>query len=248
MTSKDSTHSIKTTARVAGLLYLLVAVLGAFSIIYVSSTLIVPGDAAATANNIMASEGLFRLGFVGGLFTQTIQILLVLVLFKLLKPVNRNLALLMVIFSLVGIPIAMLNLLNQFAALLLLSGADYLTVFDADQLRALVLLFAELQAHGVSIAAIFWGLWLLPLGYLVFKSGYIPWVLGVLLIIGGLGYLIDFATFFLIPGFDVEISQFTFIGELLLPLWLLIKGVNVDRWEKRALEFGLVTALPAIED
>ena len=186
----------------------------------------------------MASELLFRFGFVGGLITQTLQILLVLVLFKLLKPVSRNIAWLMVIFSLVGIPIAMLNLLNQFAALLLLSGADYLTVFDAGQLHALVMLFLELQSHGVSIAAIFWGLWLLPLGYLVFKSGYIPGILGILLIIGGFGYLIDFATFFLIPSFGVEISQFTFIGELLLPLWLLIKGVNAERWEKRMLEFA----------
>lgn len=238
MTPKEKTNSIKKTARVAGGLYLLVAVFGAFSIIFVSSTLIVPGDATTTVNNIMASEMLFRFGFVGGLITQTLQILLVLALFKLLKPVSRNLALLMVIFSLIGIPIAMLNLLNQFAALLLLSGADYLTVFDAGQLHALVLLFLELQSHGVSIAAIFWGLWLLPLGYLVFKSGYIPGILGILLIIGGFGYLIDFATFFLIPNFNVEISQFTFIGELLLPLWLLIKGVNVERWEKRVLEFA----------
>jgi hypothetical protein len=238
MTPTEKTNSIKKTARVAGGLYLLVAVFGAFSIIFVSSTLIVPGDATTTVNNIMASEMLFRFGFVGGLITQTLQILLVLVLFKLLKPVSRNLALLMVIFSLIGIPIAMLNLLNQFAALLLLSGANYLTVFDAGQLHALVLLFLELQSHGVSIAAIFWGLWLLPLGYLVFKSGYIPGILGILLIIGGFGYLIDFATFFLIPSFGVEISQFTFIGELLLPLWLLVKGVNVERWEKRVLEFA----------
>ena len=238
MTPTEKTNSIKKTARVAGGLYLLVAVFGAFSIIFVSSTLIVPGDATTTVNNIMASEMLFRFGFVGGLITQTLQILLVLALFKLLKPVSRNLALLMVIFSLVGIPIAMLNLLNQFVALLLLSGADYLTVFDASQLHALVLLFLELQSHGVSIAAIFWGLWLLPLGYLVFKSGYIPGILGILLIIGGFGYLIDFATFFLIPSSGVEISQFTFMGELLLPLWLLIKGVNVEHWDKRVPEFA----------
>ncbi|MFQ5398351.1 MAG: DUF4386 family protein [Anaerolineae bacterium] len=94
------------------------------------------------------------------------------------------------------------------------------------------------ESHGVSIAAIFWGLWLLPLGYLVFKAGYISGILGILLIIGGFGYLIDFATFLLVPSFGVEISQFTFIGELLLPLWLLIKGVNVERWEKRVLEFA----------
>jgi len=125
----------KKNARLAGLLYLLVALIGGFSIIFVSSTLIVPGDATTTAKNIMASEGLFRLGFVGGLITQTVQIILVLVLYKLLKVVNKNHALLMVIFSLVGIPIAMLNLLNNFAALQLLTGADYLTAFTAAQLQ-----------------------------------------------------------------------------------------------------------------
>ena len=199
------------------------------------SVLIVPGDAATTANNVLASESLFRLGVVSALITQTVQILLVLALYKLLKPVNRNLALLMVIFILLGVPIAMLNELNHFVVLLL-SGADYLTVFTADQLQALVPLLLDLHEHGTMIAHIFWGLWLLPMGYLIFKSGYIPRILGVLLIIGGFGYLIDFVTFLLFPDFDVTIAEFTFIGELLLPLWLLIKGVDVEQWEKRALE------------
>jgi hypothetical protein len=200
------------------------------------SVLIVPGDAATTANNVLASESLFRLGVVSALITQTVQILLVLALYKLLKPVNRNLALLMVIFILLGVPIAMLNELNHFVVLLLLSGADYLTVFTADQLQALVPLLLDLHEHGIMIAHIFWGLWLLPMGYLIFKSGYIPRILGVLLIIGGFGCLIDFVTFLLFPDFDVTIAEFTFIGELLLPLWLLIKGVDVEQWEKRALE------------
>jgi hypothetical protein len=195
----------------------------------------VPGDAATTANNVLASESLFRLGVVSALITQTVQILLVLALYKLLKPVNRNLALLMVIFILLGVPIAMLNELNHFVVLLL-SGADYLTVFTADQLQALVPLLLDLHEHGIMIAHIFWGLWLLPMGYLIFKSGYIPRILGVLLIIGGFGCLIDFVTFLLFPDFDVTIAEFTFIGELLLPLWLLIKGVDVEQWEKRALE------------
>jgi len=142
----------------------------------------------------------------------------------------------MVIFILLGVPIAMLNELNHFVVLLLLSGADYLTVFTADQLQALVPLLLDLHEHGIMIAHIFWGLWLLPMGYLIFKSGYIPRILGVLLIIGGFGYLIDFVTFLLFPDFDVTIAEFTFIGELLLPLWLLIKGVDVEQWEKRALE------------
>jgi hypothetical protein len=141
----------------------------------------------------------------------------------------------MVIFMLVGVPITMLSELNRFAALLLLSGADYLTALTADQLQTLLPLFLDLREHGVIIASIFWGLWLFPMGYLVFKSGYIPKILGVLLIIGGFGYLIDFVTFILFPSIGV-ISTFTGMGEILFGLWLLIKGVNVEQWEKRALE------------
>ncbi len=230
-----TTKEIKKTARIAGVLYLLVAVSGIFNMMYGPSSLIVLGDAATTVNNIVASESPFRLGILNDIIAQTVGLLLVLALYKLLKPVNKNHALLMVIFALVGIPIVMLNLLNQFAALLLLSGADYLTVFAADQLQALVMLFLNLDEHGFFIAHIFWGLWLFPMGYLVFKSGYIPRILGVLLIIAGFGYLIDFVTFFFIPDFDA-IKMFTFLGEVLLPLWLLIKGVNVEQWEKRALE------------
>jgi hypothetical protein len=230
-----TTKEINKTARIAGVLYLLVAVLGIINGMFGPSNLIVPGDAATTVNNIRASESLFRLGVVNDLIAQTVGILLVLVLYKLLKPVNKNLALLMVIFALVSIPIVMLNMLSQFAALLLLSGADYLTAFAADQLQALVMLFLDLHEHGFFIAHIFWGLWLFPMGYLVFKSGYIPRILGVLLIIAGFGYLIDFVTFFFFPSFG-PIKMFTFIGELLFPLWLLIKGVNDAQWEKRALE------------
>jgi hypothetical protein len=235
MTTKEKMNPNKT-ARVAGFLYLFTAPLALFGIMYVPSTLIVPGNVAATANNIMASESLFRLGIVSALIYQTVFILVVLVLYKLLKPVNKNHAVLMVIFILVAVPIAMLDELNRFAVLLLLSGADYLTAFTADQLQALVPLFLDLHEHGINIATMFWALWLLPMGYLVFKSGFLPRILGVLLMIGCFGYLIDFFTFFLFPNFDAKISEFTFWGEVLFPLWLLIKGVNVEQWEKRALE------------
>lgn len=223
-------------ARVAGLLYLLLLPLGVFGILYVPSIVIVPGDVAATAGNIMASESLFRLSIVTALLVQVVNILVVLLLYQLLKPVEKKIASLMVIFLLVGVPIAMLNELNKFAILLLVSGAPYLKVFTADQLQALIPLFLDLHQHGINIAGIFWGLWLLPMGYLVFKSGFLPRVLGVLLIIGCFGYLIDSAAFFLLPSLHVSIAQFTFLGEVLLPLWLLIKGVNVERWEERARE------------
>jgi hypothetical protein len=234
MTSKEKTNPNKT-ARFAGFLYLLVAVCGIFNVMYGPESLIVPGDAATTVNNIMASELLFRLSIVSDVIGQTAHIWLVLALYKLLKPVNNNHAVLMVIIGLIGVPIAMLNMLNHFAALLILSGADYLRVFTADQLQALVMFFLDLLDHGFRIAYIPWGLWLFPLGYLILKSGYIPRILGILLMIACFGYLVDFVTLLLFPNF-VEIRSFTFIGELLLPLWLLIRGVNVEQWEKRALE------------
>ena len=235
MVAKKKMNSINKTARVAGLLGLLVIVLGIFAQI-VRSNLIAPGDTATTANNIMDSEMLFRVGFLIDLIHYLCLLLLPLALYMLLKAVNKKIAVLMVVLVLVGVPIAMFNMLNQIAALLILSNADYLIVFPPEQLHAQVMLFLNLHEYGVFIAQIFWGLWLFPLGYLVFKSGYIPKILGILLIIAGFGYLIDVVIFFLFPTFDVTISQFTFIGELLLALWLLIKGVNVEEWEKIALE------------
>ncbi len=221
-------------------LYPIWFVVGPFSLMYVPATLIVAGDATTTANNIMANELLWRMGIAGSLIVQIIQIVIVLVLYKLLKPVNKNHALLMVIFILLGAPIAMLNELNRFVTLLLLSGADYLTVFTVDQLQALVPLFLDLHEQGITIAGIFWSLWLFPMGYLVFKSGFLPRILGILLMIACFGYLIDSFGRLLLPNFDATIVStivgFMLWGELLFPLWLLIKGVNAEQWEKCALE------------
>jgi hypothetical protein len=233
-----TTKEINKTARIAGFLYLIMAPFAAFGTLWYTS-LIVPGDAATTASNIMASGSLFPLSIVSALLVQIGHIGLVLLLYKLLKVVNKNHAVLMVIFMLVSVPITMLNELNRFAALLLSSGVDYLTVFTAAQLQALVPFFLDLHEYGIIIAGIFWGLWLFPMGYLVFKSGYIPRILGVLLIIGCFGYLIDVLTFIIFPNFYATIRQitnYTWLGEMLLPLWLLIKGVNAKQWEKRALE------------
>ena len=222
-------------ARVAGMLYLIIFCLGIFAELFVRQSLIVPGDAATTVNNIMASESLFRISLVSDLIRHTFLILLPLVLYQLLKPVGKNIALLMVIFALAGVPIALLNMLNHFAALLLLSGADYLTAFEADQLHAQVMFFLDLYEYGAFIPQ-FLGLWLLPLGYLVFKSGFLPRILGILLMIGCFGYVIDAVLFFLFASSAATLSLFAFIGELLFALWLLIKGVNIEQWEKLALE------------
>ncbi len=226
----------KKTARIAGLLYMLLIPLGVFGMLYVPNTLFVPGDIAATVSNIMANQTLFRSSIVSALLTQVVQIFVVLYLYKVLKPVNKTHALYMVVFILVAVPIAMLNELNQFAVLILLNSSDYLKFFTLDQMQDLIALFLDLRLTGIFIAQIFWGLWLLPMGYLVFKSGYLPKIIGVLLIVACFGYLIDSFMFFFAPDFGITFSEFTFLGELLMTLWLLIKGVNVELWEKRALE------------
>ena len=210
--------------------------LGIFGIIYVPSSLIVLGDAATTASNIMANELLYRLSIVTALTLQIVYIFLALALYKLLNPVDKNNAVLMVILVLVAAPIAMLNELNHVAVLLVLSGSDLLTTFSLDQVQASVPLFLNLHEHGVFIAQIFWGLWLFPMGYLIFKSNFLPKALGILMIIGGFGYLVDSFVYFIFPDFDVTFSEFTFLGELLLPLWLMFKGVNHEQWENYALK------------
>ena len=212
--------------------------LGIFGILYVPNALVVHGDAAATARNILANELMFRLSIVSAMFCALVTLGTALFLYKLLKPVNKNYAALMVIFTLASAPIAMLNELNQVAVLLLLKGPEYLTIFTTNRLQTMVPLFLDLHEYGIHIVDIFFGLWLLPMSYLVYKSNYIPKTIGIFLIIACAGYLIDFATFFVFPNFKVVISQFTFIGEVMMVLWLLIRGVNVEQWEKRVLESG----------
>ena len=222
--------SINRTARLAGGLYLAMAPFGFFGILYVPSVLLVPGDAATTSRNIIASDWRFRSGTVSHLIGQIIFIFLVLALYRLLRAVNKDHAVLMVVLALLGIPIAFLNEVHHLAALRLLSSADD-GAFSSTQLHAQAMLFLDIRRSGILVTQVFWGLWLLPLGFLVFRSGFLPKLLGILLVIGGAGYLFDWGTQLLFPDL-ATISQFTFIGELLFPLWLLIKGVNVERWQQ----------------
>jgi hypothetical protein len=200
---------------------------------YVPSAPIVSGDAAATANNIMTSELLFRMGIVGSLITQLLQIIVVLVLFKLFTPVNKNHASLMVVFALVGVPISMLNTLNRIAALLLLNGGDYLRAFGADQLHTLAMFFLNLNEEGVLIATIFWGLWLFPLGYLIYTSGYFPRILGILVLLAGCGYVLDSFTHFILTDYASyeailqPVVTLLTIGEILFMGWVLLKGAKL---------------------
>ena len=233
MTNKERMNSPQMTARAATVVFLIIFFLGMSTELFVRPGMIMPGDAAATVKNIAASEASFHLSLVSDLIRQVLLILLPLILYKLLKPVNKTIASLMVIFALVSVPISMLNELNHFAVLLLSTGAGYLAAFKADQFNSLVMFFLDLRKYGTYIPQVL-SFWVLLLGYLVFKSGFLPRILGVLLMLAGLCYTAGAVLFFLFPNFDGMIfGLFAFVSESLFYLWLLIKGVNVDVWEKR---------------
>ena len=240
MSINEKMNSANKTARIAGILYLIMIPFAVFGIMYVPSALVMPGDGAATTNNILASAAQFRLSIVSALIVQIGHIFLVLFLYKLLKTVNKNHAILMVIFLLVSVPITMFNELNKFAVLLLSSGAYSLTGFTTSQQQALVFLFLDLHGYGILIASLFWGLWLFPMGYLVYKSGFLSRIPGVLLMIVCVSYIVDDICRFLLPNFDGTIIStifgFILYLELVFPLWLVIRGVNVEKWKKSALE------------
>ncbi len=222
-----SQHKAVTILRI---LYPIWFVVGLFGIMYVPSSLIVSGDAAATANNIMANELLFNMGIVGSLITQLIHIVVVLVLYQLFKSVNKNHAGLLVVLGLVGVPIAMLNELNKVAALILSKGAGYLAAFESAQLHSLMMFFLNLNEQGIFIATIFWGLWLFPLGYLIHKSGYFPKILGVLMIVAGIGYTLEPFVRYLSPDLSAIIAPVLLVmvmGELVFMVWITFKGAKL---------------------
>lgn len=219
------------TARVAGFLYLLMAIPAPFSLMYVPSVLIVSGNAAATARNILAHEMLFRLGIVGSLISGILFILLALALYRLLNGVDRMQASLMVILVVVSATIGFLNELNQIGALMLLRGADFLSIFDKQQLEAFAMLFLRLHRQGITIDQVFWGLWLLPYGWLVVKSGFLPRILGAWLIANGFAYAAISFTSLLWPRYGnlvFRVSLPLLFGELAIMFWLLIKGIKVQ--------------------
>lgn len=224
-------QSPRKIARIAGsfyLIYILTTILAST----VRSQLIVFGDAAATANNIVGSELLFRFGFVTQIVSAAFFLLAAWALFVLLRPVNKNLALLFLLLNLSGVAVECINMLNLFAALQFLSGATYLNVFQPSQLQAMAMLFLNSYSNGFIIAQIFYSTWLLPLGYLAFKSGYLPRPLGILLMIDFAGVLFWFLQFFLLPGYGVlSFPSYLvgFIAEVSLTLWLLIMGVKEQK-------------------
>lgn len=221
--------AIQNLGRRTGLLYLLVSIPGAFALVYVPSKVIVHGNPTATINNIAASESLFRLGIGAELISQALFILVALALYELLKGVNQRHAALMVILIVASIPIAFLNELNAIATLVLVHGAGLLSLFDKAQRDALAMLFFNLHGHGFDIAGIFWGLWLFPLGLLVYRSRFIPRILGVLLIANCFTYVINSLTSLVLPAYEDIVSRWMMpfqFGELLFMLWLLIMGAK----------------------
>jgi hypothetical protein len=227
---------VVTRARLVGFLMLLPVPLGVFG--SQSSRLVVPGDAAATADRILASESLVRLQTLSTLLLLIADAcLLALVFYPLLKPVQKNLAVLMVTLNLLGVAVAVFNELNHFAILHLLHGAGSPQAFTPDQTHASLSLLLNAHDMGSLTAGLFWGLWLVPYAVLVFKSGFLPRLFAIFLIIECAGFLIQSIAGMLAPSPNANLAllpALTSLVELFLPLWMIVKGINVEQWAKHA--------------
>src|SRR5690348_15078268 len=221
--------SLARNARIAGLLYLTLLT-APLRLIYIPGKLFVSGNATATANNIAAHETLFRLGILSDLFTATMGIFLALALYRLFQSVDKNLARLIVILgALMVTPIYFLNTLNDAAALLLARGADFLAAFDRPQRDALMMVFLRMHGQGILANEVFWGLWLFPFGLLVYRSRFLPRVLGVWLMLNCFAYLATSVTGLMWPQYENTVSNWLFpvmFGELAMMLWLIIMGAK----------------------
>jgi hypothetical protein len=235
-------NSNKRTARLAGLLWLLSTIAGGFSLSTIRSSLLVPGDAAATAANLMASEFLFRAAIVGSLISQIFLFFLGLTLYQLFRDVNQRLARVIVASAIITVAIAVINTLNHFGALLILSRADFLNVFNTDQLYAMAYIFLRLaNSAGQGLLEIFWVLYYFTFGLLIIRSRFLPQIFGILLMVMGFGFGINILEKFLFPQlYPAMFSQLAMLGGALggIPtmLWLLINGVNSEQGLKPAFE------------
>src|SRR6266849_6879505 len=224
-------HPTDKAARIAGAIYLSLVLTAPFSLIYVPNKLIVHGDATATANNVLAHETLFRFAILDDLISAVIFIFAVMALYRLLSGVNTTHASHMVALALVSAAVGFMNVLNNIAALTLFRGADFLAVFDKPHREALGMLFLRLHGQGNVIKEFVWGLCLFPLGVLVIRSGFLPRILGILLIVNGFAYLTTSLTWQLLPTYASVVERFATIpetGELWFMLWLVIKGARVQ--------------------
>ncbi len=223
-------YSDKKLARVAGLLFLTLVLCGVFAEFFVRSTIFVSGDVGATIENIRTSELLFRLGIVSDLIMSIAFFLFSLVLYLIFKKINKFQSLVMLASIMVAVAIYCINTLHQVAALVLATKPEYFSAFDTDQLNGLAMFFLRMHTNGYFIDQIFYGLYLFPLGYMIFKSGIIPKIIGIMLMLGCIVDLIDVGMYFLFPNHEsIFFSNITIpadIGEISLCLWLLIKGVK----------------------
>lgn len=238
MADNDKLASPRALARSAGVMYLTVIVAGIFAELFVRGRLIVGGDAAETAANIIGAESLFRLGFAADLVSVVAYVGVTGSLYVLLRPAGRLLALLGACFGLAGSAIMALNLLNHFAPLFYLGEAPYLSAFDTKQVQALARVALRLHGVGYNISIVFFALHLLFLGWLILKSSFLPRILGLLLVIASVAYLINSFTTFLAPALAAQLPSFIMlpglIGEGGLSLWLIVKGVDAAKWRARA--------------
>lgn len=220
-------------ARIGGLLYLIIIVAGISSELLIRSNLIVSNDPAATANNIMASQFLWRFGIVADVIMHLCDVPLMIIFYILLRPVNKTLALIGVVFNLMQSAVMVAYKLNLVQALFLLGSADYLKVFEPQQLHTLAYLAIRADMYGYGIGLIFFGFACILYGYLIFRSGYIPKVLGVMMQIAGVCYILNNFILLLAPKFaDILFLIPCFIGELSLCLWFIFKGVNITIWRE----------------
>ena len=232
MTISDKTTSPNRLVKWTGILYLLVVGCGIVSEILVRNIVFIPGDLAASVERITRYGMIFRLGYIVILARLVFLTLLVLSLYKLFGPVNRDVAVVMVAFVLISNAVTMVSLLFQFAAPLVLTNGNYSTLFTTDQWLAQVQFFIDMQVQGDKAAQIF-TLWVILLGFLMYQSGYVPKLLGILMMIAGVGYMADFLVFFLLPQLDVQLAGLAFLAEVAFPFWLLIKGIEVEVWKSR---------------
>ena len=228
-------NSINKLARAAGFLYLITIISGGFAEAFVREGLTVSGNAAATAQHILTSEQMYRFGFVADLVCLICGTFLSLIFYVLFKPVRRNLSLLALIFSIVAGAVMAVNLLNQLAPLLLLHSTSYLKAFSIDQLQTLSLFFLNLQSQGYGISLLLFAFYFPIIGYLIYKSDFLPRILGVIYALAGLGYLVNSLVMFLYPHLSSHLFPYVllpaFIGECSMSLWLIFKGIDVPKWE-----------------
>jgi hypothetical protein len=226
---ENKVHSLKKTARLAGLLYLIWVITAIYGLMYVPSKTIVPGDTVATANKILDNEFVFRTGIINSIISSTVWLFIGLTLYRLFKHVNERQAKLLVALVIVQIPVGFFTEALNITSLMLFKG-NILTTFELSQRQDMAILFLKINDYVTITLEMFWGLWLFPFGYLVYKSGFIPRILGIFLILNGIAYVIHCFTHLLLPNYQALVFQIATpiwtLGEISIMLWLLIKGVK----------------------